>query len=301
MSLIKYQIFDAVVHCGSFTRAAQQLGFTQSGVSHAINSLEEELGLQLLSRHRGGVTLTADGHALLPRIREICALQQQLERDAAALHNLETGVVRIAAFASVALQWLPYILQSFRTVYPGMEFELLQSEDDTQMEQWLLQGRVDCGFMSTPAHTEVDTWLLHRDQWLVLTAADHPLAGSDPFPLEALQQEPFIQLNEGSDYEIGAVFHALGVTPNTQFTVSQDQTIMAMVAQGLGISIMPELMLENSHYSLATSSLPTPFFRELRMAVKDKNACSRSTLRFVEHTLHWLSQHYGTKDAATTK
>lgn len=297
MSIIKYQVFDAAVQCGSFTKAAEQLGFTQSGVSHAIASLEDELGLTLLSRSRGGVTLTADGYALLPRIREILSLQQQLEAQARELRGLETGLVRIATFASIALQWLPYILQSFRRIYPGIEFELLQNEDDLQMEKWLLQGRVDCGFMSTPAHTEVDTWLLHRDEWMVLTAADHPLAGQDPFPLDALRQEPFIQLNEGSDYEIGAVFQALGITPNTQFTVAQDQTIMAMVAQGLGISIMPELMLENNHYPIATSHLPAPFYRSLRIAVKDKAACSRSTMRFVEHTLHWISQHYGASAA----
>lgn len=294
MSITKYHIFAAVARLGSFTKAAGQLGFTQSGISHAINSLEEELGLKLLSRSRGGVTLTADGQALLPRIEEICAMQQQLEQQAQELRSLESGVVRIASFASISLQWLPYILRSFRTLYPGIEFELLQSEDDLQMEQWLIQGRVDCGFMSTPAHAEVDTWLLHRDEWLVVTAAQHPLAGQEVFPLEALQREPFIQLNEGSDYEIGAVFHALGITPNTQFTVAQDQTIMAMAAQGLGISIMPELMLENSHYPLATSHLPTPFYRDLRIAVKDQSACSRSTLRFVEHTLQWIALRYST-------
>lgn len=293
MSITKYQILVTTAECGSFTKAAELLGFTQSGISHAVNALESELGLKLLSRSRGGVTLTADGRTLLPRFREICDLQRRMEEESRELRGLDIGLVRIAAFASISLQWLPYILSSFRAIYPGIAFELLQSEDNTQTEQWLLQGRVDCGFMSMPAAFEVDTWLLRRDEWKVLTATDHPLAKKTAFPLDALQREPFIQLNEGKDFEIGAVLEAQGVTPNTQFTVAQDQTIMAMVEQGLGISIMPELMLERSPYRITASHLPIPFYRELRIAVKDKSACSRSTLRFVEHCRQWVAQHYG--------
>ena len=237
--------------------------------------------------------MTADGRTLLPRFREMCELQRRMEEESRELRGLDIGLVRIAAFASISLQWLPYILSSFRALYPGIEFELLQSEDNTQTEQWLLQGRVDCGFMSMPAASEVDTWLLHRDEWKVLTATDHPFAGVAAFPLGALQEEPFIQLNEGKDFEIEAVFEAQGISPNTQFTVAQDQTIMAMVEQGLGISIMPDLMLERSPYRIAAAHLPTPLFRDLRIAVKDQAACSRSTLRFVEHCQEWVAQHYG--------
>lgn len=293
MSITKYQILVTVAECGSFTKAAELLGFTQSGISHAVTALESELGLKLLSRSRGGATLTADGRTLLPRFREMCELQRRMEVQSRELRGLDIGLVRIAAFASISLQWLPYILSSFRALYPGIEFELLQSEDNTQTEQWLLQGRVDCGFMSMAAASEVDTWLLHRDEWKVLTATDHPFAWIAAFPLGALQEEPFIQLNEGKDFEIEAVFEAQGISPNTQFTVAQDQTIMAMVEQGLGISIMPDLMLERSPYRIAAAHLPTPLFRDLRIAVKDQAACSRSTLRFVEHCQEWVAQHYG--------
>ena len=118
MSLTKYEILLKVAECGSFTRAAQQLNFTQSGISHAVSSLETELGTTLVVRSHGGVSLTADGRALLPYFREMCTLQHQLEQKAADLRGLDTGLVRVATFTSVSEKWMPYILKSFQELYP---------------------------------------------------------------------------------------------------------------------------------------------------------------------------------------
>ena len=122
MSLAKYEILLKVAECGSCTRAAQQLNFTQSGISHAVSSLETELGTTLVVRSHGGVSLTADGRALLPYFREMCALQHQLEQKAADLRGLDTGLVRVATFTSVSEKWMPYILKSFQGLYPKIEF-----------------------------------------------------------------------------------------------------------------------------------------------------------------------------------
>lgn len=163
MDLTKYQVFLKTVECGSFTAAAQQLSFTQSGVSHAISGLEEELGVTLLSRSRGGVTLTADGWALMPYIQEICRQQRSIEERAKDLRGLETGVVRVAVFTSVSVQWMPYILKSFREQYPNIEFELLPSNYNTEIARWIQDGTADCGFLVLPTEPNLDCWLLQRD------------------------------------------------------------------------------------------------------------------------------------------
>ena len=291
MSITKYQIFVHTATCGSFTKAAEQLGFTQSGISHAIASLEDELGLQLMSRSRGGVSLTADGRALLPYFEQMCAMQHKLEEKARDLQGLETGLVRVATFTSVSMQWMPYILKTFHELYPNIEFELMQG-DDHQIEQWINEGRVDCGFISLPGAMKLPAWLLYSDQWKVITAYDHPLAGCEPFPTYALSSQPFIQLDEGSDYEVRAVLDKLGVTPNVQYTVRDDMTIMAMVSSGLGISIMPELMLRHTNYPLVQCRMAQPFYRNIGICVKDKEACSRSTMRFIEHVRTWVGNNY---------
>ena len=189
MSLAKYEILLKVAECGSFTRAAQQLNFTQSGISHAVSSLETELGTTLVVRSHGGVSLTADGRALLPYFQEMCALQHQLEQKAADLRGLDTGLVRVATFTSVSEKWMPYILKSFQELYPKIEFELLPSNFNSEITEWVTHGQADCGFVSLPVEKHLDSWLLQRDQWKVIVPCNHPLAGRDPFPPEALEHQ----------------------------------------------------------------------------------------------------------------
>ena len=288
MSLAKYEILLKVAECGSFTRAAQQLNFTQSGISHAVSSLETELGTTLVVRSHGGVSLTADGRALLPYFREMCALQPQLEQKAADLRGLDTGLVRVATFTSVSEKWMPYILKSFQELYPKIEFELLPSNFNSEITEWVAHGQADCGFVSLPVESHLDSWLLQRDQWKVIVPCNHPLAGRDPFPPEALEKYPVILLDEGDDYEIQEVFDTLNIRPNIQYTVQQDQTILAMVSSGLGISIIEELMLQRCVYPLVSCRLPRPFYRNIGICVKDKNALSLSTQRFIDHVRRWV-------------
>ena len=294
MSVAKYQIFLKTVERGSFTAAARELSFTQSGISHAISSLEEELGVSLLIRSHGGVTPTADGRALMPYFEKMCAMQHQLEQRAADLRGMETGLVKVATFTSVSEKWLPNILKTFQELYPRIEFELLPSNFNNEISDWVLKGQADCGFISLPAPAEkyLDCWLLQQDQWKVIVPCGHPLAGADPFPPEALEKYPLILLDEGDDYEIQAVFDTLGITPKIQYTVQQDQTILAMVSNGLGISIMEELMLYKCAYPLAASTLPKVFHRDIGICVNDKNALSHSTQAFIDHTRHWVLQNF---------
>ena len=136
MSVSKYQMFVKTVECGSFSKAAEALNFTQSGVSHAVQSLEDELGVTLLSRNRGGVVLTADGRALLPKIERLCAAHRALMQSAADLKGMDAGLVesghifpacppsgcRLFSRASVSCipilssRWSPAILRAERGV-----------------------------------------------------------------------------------------------------------------------------------------------------------------------------------------
>ena len=206
MSISKYQVFLKVVSCGTFTKAAEALNFTQSGISHAITSLESELGITLLSRNRGGVVLTADGRALLPQIEKLCAAHHALMQSAASLKGVDAGLVKVATFSSVSVHWLPSILQSFGERYPNIEFEVVTGDFYDQIEEWILRGTVDCGFRRLPSVKHLQTYPLHREQLQVIVPCGHPLEHAASFPLDALASEPFIQLEEGDDYEIMAAF-----------------------------------------------------------------------------------------------
>ncbi len=288
MSITKYQVFLKTVECGSFSKAAQQLNYTQPGVSHAVQALEEELGVTLLCRNRGGVSLTADGRALLGQIRRLCAEYHKLEQAAADLRGLDAGLVKVATFSSVSAQWLPSILKGFGEKYPHIEFEVVTGDFYEQIEEWIATGEVDCGFMRLPSVRNLQVYPLHRDLLQVILPCNHPAAQKERVSVELLREEPFIHLEEGDDYEIMAAFDAMGIRPKVRHIARDDRTILAMVSKGLGISLLPELMVRHSPYPLAVCHPPETFHRSIAMAVKDKEALSQSTVRFVEYVQEWV-------------
>ena len=291
MSISKYQVFLKVVACGNFTKAAEALSFTQSGISHAINALEGELGITLLSRNRGGVTLTADGRAVLPRIEELCAAHHALMQTVESLKGMDSGLVKIATFSSVSAQWLPRILKSFGQLYPNIEFEVVTGDFYDQIENWILTGAVDCGFLRLPSVKRLQTYTLHRDELQVIVPCDHPCAGSDPFPKTLLATEPFIQLEEGDDYEIMAAFDEMGIRPNVKYVAREDRTILSMVSEGLGISLLPELMVRHSPVPITAFHPPMTFHRTIGIGVRDEKALSNSTRLFVDYVRSWVAEN----------
>ena len=291
MSVNKYQMFLKTVECGSFSKAAAEMSFTQSAVSHAVQALENELNITLLSRNRGGVVLTADGRALLPRIEKLCAAHHELMQSAAELNGMDAGFVRVATFSSVSAQWLPSILKSFGERYPNIEFEVVTGDYYGQSEDWILQGKVDCGFLRLPSVKHLQTYALYRDELQVILPCGHPLADSDPFPAASLSTEPFIFLEEGQDYEISAALDKMGIRPNVKYTAREDRTMLAMVSKGLGISLLPELMVRHSPYPVVACRAPEQFYRNIGIAVKDKKALSAATRRFVDDVRGWVAEN----------
>lgn len=291
MSVNKYQMFLKTVECGSFSKAAVEMSFTQSAVSHAVQALENELNVTLLSRNRGGVVLTADGRALLPRIEKLCAAHHELMQSAAELNGMDAGFVRVATFSSVSAQWLPSILKSFGERYPNIEFEVVTGDYYGQSEDWILQGKVDCGFLRLPSVKHLQTYALYRDELQVILPCGHPLADSDPFPAASLSTEPFIFLEEGQDYEISAALDKMGIRPNVKYTAREDRTMLAMVSKGLGISLLPELMVRHSPYPVVACRAPERFYRNIGIAVKDKKALSAATRRFVDYVRGWVAEN----------
>lgn len=291
MSITKYQIFLKTAACGSFSKAAEALNFTQSGISHAVNSLENELGVTLLSRNRGGVVLTADGRAVLPKIEKLCAAHHAMMQTVESLKGMDSGLVKIATFSSVSSQWLPRILKSFGLLYPNIEFEVVAGDFYDQIENWIFTGVVDCGFLRLPSARHLQSYPLQREELQVIVPCDHPYADADPFPLSQLATEPFIRLEEGEDYEINAAFDKMGIRPHVKYTAREDRTILAMVSEGLGISLLPGLMVRNSPSPIRTCPAPQRFYRTIGIAVKDKKALSKSTRLFVDYVRTWVAEN----------
>ncbi len=281
MNLLKYLAFIKTVEYGSFTKAGEVLHYSQSGISRMIRDLETEWDLTLLERGRAGVRLTGDGARLMPYAQSLCDAGQQLRMQVDALHGVQTGTIRIGTFSSVATHWLPRTSQAVQQDYPGIDYELLLG-DYTEIEAWLRDGRVDCGFLCAP-QPEFHTIPLAVDPFRAILPQNHPLATADTVSLDALCREPFILLERGSNTEIADVLAAAGRTPRVRLTTWDDYAIMAMVESGMGVSMLPELILRRVPYRIVVKPLDIPAARTIVLAQRDPDRSPLAVQRFLEY------------------
>lgn len=274
--------FVKAVEYGSFTRAAEALNYTQSGISRMINDLESEWGILLFERGRGGITLTSDGLKLFPQLKRICNEHEMLIMQIEDLHDIQSGIIRIGTFSSVATHWLPNIIKTFKKDYPGIEFELLLG-DYTEIESWITEGRVDFGFLRLPTKAEMETIFVEQDRLLVIIPQDHPTANYDKFPINELLNSPFMLLEKGAKAEVSEIFEQHQISPQISFTTWDDYAIMSMVENGLGISILPELILQRIPYQILVKELEVPAFRNIGIAMRDQKILSLAAKRFIEY------------------
>ena len=282
MNLQKYLSFVKTVEYGSFTKAAEILNYTQSGISRMIADLEKEWGVTLLERSKNGVKPTSDGLKLLPYAQNLCADFDKLKMQVDELNGLQSGLIRIGTFSSVATHWLPNIIKEFQKDYPNIDYELLLG-DYTEIEEWIHTGRVDCGFLRLPTHPEFETIFLEEDRLMAIIPENHPLKNCEKFPVTALCDEPFMLLEKGAKAEISEIFESNDLTPNVKFTTWDDYAVMSMVESGLGIAILPELILKRVPYRIIAKELDVPAYRDIGLALRDKKTASLAVKRFVEY------------------
>jgi len=282
MNIQKYITFVKTVEYESFTKASKMLNYSQSGISRMINDLEKEWGVSLLERGRSGVRLTSDGLKLLPYAKSVCNEYQKLQTQVEELNGLQSGLIRIGTFSSVATHWLPNIIKEFQKDYPNIDYELLLG-DYTEIESWILDGRVDCGFLRLPTLPEFETTFLQQDKLLVVIPENHPLVDLEYFPIKALCDYPFMLLEKGAKAEVSEIFERFNISPKVHFTTWDDYAIMSMVENGLGISILPELIFQRIPYKIVAKELEVPCYRNICIAMREQKLLSLATKQFLEY------------------
>lgn len=282
MNIQKYTAFIKTVECGSFTKAAEILNYSQSGISRMIGDLEKDWNVTLLERNKNGVRLTSDGLTLLPYAKNLVADYEKLQSAVDELNGLQTGIIRIGTFSSAATHWLPNIIKEFRKDFPNIDYELLLGNYEETEEQ-ILNGRVDCGFLRLPTHADLETIFLEQDPLMAVIPEDHPLKDCEKFPVAALCEEPFIFLGNGQKNEISEIFDRCNLKPSVCFTTWDDYAIMSMVEKGLGISILPKLILKRAPYKIIVKELDVQAHRNIGLAFRDKKSASLAAKRFIEY------------------
>lgn len=291
LSLKKYEAFVRTAELGNLTRAAQSLGSTQSRISHILSDLEAEYGFTLMERSRGGVTLTEAGAMVLPKMQAI--LQQDRELDALIddIRTANAGTLRLGAFTSVAVHWLPGMIRAFQAAHPRVELQMFNG-DYYDLEQWFRDGTIDLGFVTLPSPEGARTIPLAEDELVAILPKDHRLAALDRIPIEELDGEPFISLLESSAHDIHRALDKAGIHPRIKFTTKDDYAILAMVEQGLGLSIVPRLLLEGRRQNFEIRPLQPGASRTIALAIQAQEQLP-VVEAFAQTARDWLREQNG--------
>ncbi|MEH7332436.1 LysR family transcriptional regulator [Neobacillus drentensis] len=283
-----YYAFIKAIETGSFTKAAEELGYTQSAISQMVHSLEEELSTTLILRSRTGITLTPDGEEFLPFIKNICNSHRELQEKLKEMEGLHSGLIRIGTFSSVSCHWLPGLMKDFKKQYPAVQFELHQG-DYTDISHWIKDGSVDFGFVNPKAVSNLTTIPLKEDEMLAVLPTQHPLAAHPKVSLKELTKDPYILLDEGEFSEPLTIFNQHNFQPNIQYRVYDDYSIMSMIEQGLGISILPKLVLSRCPYQIVTKPISPAVVRTISLAYKDKRVLPIASRYFIDFIIEKYS------------
>ncbi|KII34032.1 LysR family transcriptional regulator [Pseudomonas fluorescens] len=282
MTLTQLEIFSLVAELRGFTLAAHRLGISQSAVSHAMKSLEQELGVELLRRHQSSVELSDIGEQLLLRARAMLGLANTLRQEAADARGMKSGTLRIGSFGPTSsIKLLPAILRRYREAHPGIEVHIDEGPD-RQVTQWLEERRIDIGFVVLPQE-RFDTFALIEDQMVALLPAGHPLAARSALTLKDLCDAPFVLTEAGSSELVSRLFMAARLQPNIRYRCSQLLSTLDTVSRGDGITIVAESSLpEEATPRYVKKPLLPAVQRQVGLAVLDQRQASPATLAFIE-------------------
>lgn len=293
----KIQALLTAIDRGSLTSAAADLGYTQSGLTHMMNSLETELELNLLIRSKSGVRLSPAGQELLPQMQALLAASQELESAAARLRQRGYSTLRLGAYSSIARHWVPQIMADYHRVCPDIQVDL-NMDGLLELYSAVRNDELDC--IMTSYHDTLAQGLgwfpLWEDELVAILPADYALEGS-AMPVERFDRQVFLMPSQGFDQYIIPIFAAASrkIDPKISTTNMDDETIVSMVEHGMGLTILSRLVVKDMPYKVKTVSLAPHWFRSLGIIVSERRMKDKNIRRLISCSQAFVSERYGSR------
>ena len=276
-----------VLESGSITAAAEKLGYTVSGISRMMASLEAESGFPLLLRSKNGVVPTEDYRRMLPTLQELARLGALYEAHSSAVRGLDTGVIRVGSVYGAYYNWLAQTIAAFSKRHPGIEVRFLQGSSSEFYSQ-LTRHELDFSIVSR-REGDYEFHLLRKDPLLAWLPRNHPCVKNGIYPLRKFETDPYIDTFPGQETDNSRAFRANGIAPHSRFLSKDVQATHAMVAAGLGVALSNAILA----YGLDLSdiiTLPTdpPVEVEIGIAAPRKEDRSPAAEHFLKYALDHL-------------
>lgn len=285
MDIKKLALLCDVANTHNLTASAERMGYTQSGVSHAISKLETEMGIHLIRRTKHGVELTTDAELLLPYIQMVITHYDRMDDVLDSILGLQRGTLRIGTYCSIASQWLPSIIARFQQLYPNISLTIREGGLH-DIERWLYEGSIDFGFLSWQKDQNFKFFALARDPLCAVLPLNQeiPSKYENSFPASAFADYPFIASEKGVDDDVSSFLTQSEANPMISFVCHDDHTIISMVEQGLGISVLPSMFLQSNRTNLRIIPVKPCTIRTLGVGYLSQEALSTSAKAFIDLT-----------------
>ena len=297
MDTKKVQALLAAVDLGSLTSAASELGYTQSGLTHMMNSLETELGLTLLLRGKSGVRLSPAGQELLPELRSLADAADALDLAAEQLRQRNCSTLRLGAYSSIARHWVPQIMAEYRKVCPDTQVSLIM-DGLVELYSAVRDDQLDCIMTSyDESLAQGFGWIpLWEDELVAVLPESFPLEG-DVMPVERFDESQFLMPSQGADTYILPIFAASPrkIGPHIITTNLDDESIVSMVEHGLGVSLLSRLVVKGMSYQVKIVPISPKYFRSLGIIVSEKRMHDKNIRRLISCSQSIITAKYGSQ------
>lgn len=297
MDTKKLEALAMAVRMGSFTRAAETLGYTQSGLTHMMNSLETELGLTLLLRGKSGVRLSPAGQELLPELRSLADAADALDQAAEQLRQRNCSTLRLGAYSSIARHWVPQIMAEYRKVCPDTQVSLIM-DGLVELYSAVRDDQLDCIMTSyDESLAQGFGWIpLWEDELVAVLPESFPLEG-DVMPVERFDESQFLMPSQGADTYILPIFAASPrkIGPHIITTNLDDESIVSMVEHGLGVSLLSRLVVKGMSYQVKIVPISPKYFRSLGIIVSEKRMHDKNIRRLISCSQSIITAKYGSQ------
>ena len=288
--IYSYKVFTAVVENGNFTKAAQVLKITPSAVSHTISKLEDEIGFPLFVRSRNVMELTQNGKSLLPQIYNMIKLEDRITQEKQEILGVEKGTVRIGAFNSVTMKWIPGIVSSFKGKYPGINVEVIQGKY-SEVSEGVRTGMLDLGFVTSTSELQSEIIPLYDDPLMCVTEKSFVPENKTYVTVSEISSMNLLMQAEGLAQDTESFLEKHKIKISSKVRVADDSSLVAMVSSGFGISIMPQLLFDGTESNVNLYEISPPEYRTIGLISVREQFLSPAAKKMKEEIIEFAASY----------
>ena len=288
MDIEKYKVLLETIHLGSISAASNKLGYTPSGISRLINSLEDENGFSLLIRNKSGVIPTKECLAIMPTIEHLLQSAENLSQHSAQICGIESGTITVGSSYNIYYQWLSKVIYKFNQLHPNINFTIVEGTSST-LSAMIANGQADFCIISK-RNGNFDWIPLCKDELVVWVPENHHSIKDGYYKLEDLEKETFIQLYPGKETDNSMFLSHKNISPTINFATSDVYAAYSMVEAGLGVSLTNKLLAENIQGMADAVSLKPSQSIDIGIAIPEAEIISPATKTFVKFAKQYINE-----------